>query len=71
MALYCGIDLHSTNCWISIINEERKVVREKKLGNDLAAILEFLEPHRAEIEGIRGNRCRVDLQLVLAGGWSG
>jgi len=52
MALYCGIDLYSTNCWISIIDEERKVVREKKLGNDLAAILEFLEPHRAEIEGI-------------------
>jgi len=52
MALYCGIDLHSTNCWISIIDEERKVVREKKLGNDLAAILEFLDPHRTEIEGI-------------------
>jgi len=28
------------------------VIREKKLGNDLAAILELLESHRAEIEGI-------------------
>ena len=52
MALYCGIDLHSTNCWISIIDEERKVIRETKVGNDLETILRFLAPDRAEIEGI-------------------
>jgi transposase len=52
MALYCGIDLHSTNCWITIIDEERKVIRETKVGNDLEAILRFLEPDQAEIEGI-------------------
>jgi len=52
MALYCGIDLHSTNCWITIIDEDRKVVRESKFGNDLAAILRFFEPYRAELEGI-------------------
>jgi transposase len=52
MALYCGIDLHSTNCWITIIDKERKVIREMKVGNDLEAILRFLAPDRAEIEGI-------------------
>jgi transposase len=52
MALYCGIDLHSTNCWITIIDKERKVIRETKVGNDLEAILRFLAPDRAEIEGI-------------------
>ena len=52
MALYCGIDLHSTNCWVSVLEEGRRVVWEKKVGNDLTAILEFLEPHRAELEGI-------------------
>lgn len=52
MALYCGIDLHSTNCWVSIIDDERRAVREKKLGNDLAAILGFLEPYRDDLEGI-------------------
>ena len=52
MALYCGIDLHSTNCWITIIDEDKKVIRETKVGNDLETILRFLAPDRAEIEGI-------------------
>jgi transposase len=52
MALYCGIDLHSNNCWVSVLEEGRKVVRETKVGNDLTAILGFLEPHQAELEGI-------------------
>ena len=52
MALYSGIDLHSTNCWITIIDKERKVIREMKVGNDLETILRFLAPDRAEIEGI-------------------
>ena len=52
MALYSGIDLHSTNCWITIIDKERKVIRETKVGNDLETILRFLAPDRAEIEGI-------------------
>ena len=52
MALYCGIDLHSTNCWICVLEDGRNVVREKKTGNDLAAILAFLEPYRSDLEGI-------------------
>ena len=52
MALYSGIDLHSTNCWITIIDEDKKVIRETKVGNDLETILRFLAPDRAEIEGI-------------------
>jgi transposase len=52
MALYCGIDLHSTNCWVSIIDNERKVVREKRLCNDLPTILDFLKPDQAELEGV-------------------
>ena len=52
MALYCGIDLHSTNCWITIIDEDRKLIRESKFGNDSAAIFGFLEPYRVELEGI-------------------
>jgi transposase len=52
MALYCGIDLHSTNCWMTIIDEDRKVVRETRVGNDLEAALRVLEPHRSELEGV-------------------
>jgi transposase len=52
MALYCGIDLHSNNCWVSIIDEDRKVVAERKTRNDLGEILGFLEPRRDELEGV-------------------
>ena len=40
MALCCGIDPHSTNCWITIIDEDRKVVQASKFGTDLEAILQ-------------------------------
>ena len=35
MALYCGIDLHSRDCWPAIFGEGLKVVQEAKVGNDL------------------------------------
>ena len=49
---YTGIDLHSNNSVISVINEADKVVAEKRLPNDLARILEFLEPHKADMVGV-------------------
>ncbi len=45
MALYCGIDLHSRDCWLAILDEELKVVQESKVGNDLDALLQVLEPY--------------------------
>jgi transposase len=52
MAMYCGIDLHSTKSWVVILDDELKVVRERGLGNNLEDILMLLEPYRDEIEGI-------------------
>ncbi len=52
MALYCGIDLHSRDSWLAILNEELEVVGETKVGNDLEAILRVLEPHREALEGV-------------------
>ena len=52
MALYCGIDLHSTNCWVSVLLDGEQVIREKRIDNDLIEILEFVEPFREELEGI-------------------
>ena len=52
MALYCGIDLHSRDCWLAILDGGLKVVREAKVGNDLEAILEILEPYREDLKGI-------------------
>ena len=52
MALYCGIDLHSTNCWAAVLDEDRRLIRERKVSNDLKELLDVLEPYRADLEGI-------------------
>jgi len=43
MALYCGIDLHSTNHWLTVIDEADRCVFERRLSNDLAVMLAFLD----------------------------
>ena len=52
MALYCGIDLHSRDCWLAILDKGLKVVQEAKVGNDLEALLQVLEPYREDMEGV-------------------
>jgi hypothetical protein len=44
MSTYCGIDLHSNSSVISIIDETDRVIKEKRLDNNLAIIQEFLQP---------------------------
>ena len=39
---YCGIDLHSNNSVVSVIDETDRVVAEKRLPNELPKILAFL-----------------------------
>jgi len=39
MKLYGGIDLHSNNNYLGIINRKDKKVYKKKLPNDLAEVL--------------------------------
>jgi hypothetical protein len=41
---YSGIDLHSNNSVVSVIDETDRVVAEKRLPNDLAKILAYLAP---------------------------
>lgn len=52
MALYCGIDLHSNNNWLVILDGPERVVRNVKVRNDLTEVLKQLEPYRDELEGI-------------------
>jgi transposase len=52
MALYCGIDLHSTRSWIAILDQKLNPVRQAKFDNDLATIVGFLEPYRTDLAGI-------------------
>ena len=43
---YCGIDLHSNNCLIVVIDDHDKVLLEVRVQNDLAGILKLLCPNR-------------------------
>uniref|UniRef100_UPI003F49A503 IS110 family transposase n=1 Tax=Cupriavidus necator TaxID=106590 RepID=UPI003F49A503 len=49
---YSGIDLHSNNSVITVIDEADHVVAEKRLPNDLTKILAFLTPWQAELAGV-------------------
>ena len=52
MALYCGIDLHSRDSWLAILDDGLEVIGETKVGNDLETILRVLEPHREALAGV-------------------
>jgi transposase len=50
--LYCGIDLHSNNHYVSIIDQKDKRLKEKRLSNDLSKTLSLLEPYQNDLQGI-------------------
>ena len=52
MQHYCGIDLHSNNHVVVVIDEEDKRVFEKRLSNDLSQILRVLSPYRETLQGV-------------------
>ncbi|KVR38186.1 transposase [Burkholderia ubonensis] len=49
---YSGIDLHSNNSVVTVIDETDRVVAEKRLPNDLTKILTFLAPWQSELTGV-------------------
>ena len=48
-ALYCGIDLHSTNAMYVITDRTDKIVLKKRIPNSLPKILSTLEPYRKQL----------------------
>jgi transposase len=52
MALWSGIDLHSNNSHLAVIDDERRPVYKRKLPNDLPTITRALEPLRAELGSV-------------------
>ena len=52
MQLYTGFDLHSSNSYVGIIDENGKRVFKKKLPNDPEQIVSTLEPYKDTIIGI-------------------
>jgi len=52
MELYCGLDLHSRNTYIGILDSDFKRVFKKRVSNNLDLILETLEPFRDQLKGL-------------------
>jgi len=52
MKLYGAIDLHSTNNVTVVIDEQDRVVYQKRLANDLALVLKELSVYQCELEGM-------------------
>ena len=52
MELYTGCDLHSSNTYVGIIDEDGKRIWKKKLRNDPSLILETLSQFKEDIAGV-------------------
>ena len=52
MRWYSGIDLHSNNSVVVVIDDGDRIVYRRRLPNELAKVLEALEPFRGELSGV-------------------
>ncbi len=52
MKLYSGIDLHSNNSYLAIVDENGKRIFNEKLANDIVAITDALSLYSGSLEGV-------------------
>ena len=52
MGYYIGIDLHSNNNYICIIDQENRSVFKKKTINNLTEITKTLYPYKEKMQGL-------------------
>ena len=52
MKVYAGIDLHSSNNYLGIIDEKDHRLYQKRLPNSLESILTAMEPFKESLEGV-------------------
>ncbi|MEN8207291.1 MAG: IS110 family transposase [Pseudomonadota bacterium] len=52
MQHYCGIDLHSNNHVVVVIDADDKRIYERRLANDLSLTLQVLEPYKETLQGV-------------------
>jgi transposase len=52
MRVYCGIDLHSNNAYVVVIDEGGRTVHRGRLRNDLGLILRELSPWAEQLVGV-------------------
>src|SRR5262245_37247917 len=52
MKLYGGIDLHSNNSYIVLIDGSGTVVVRSRMGNEIGRVLQTLQPYREQIDSL-------------------
>jgi transposase len=52
MRVYCGIDLHSNNAYMVVLDDQGRVVYRRRLRNDLGLILRELTPWSEQLVGV-------------------
>lgn len=52
MAVYAGIDLHSSNCFIGVLDDKGRRLAESRVKNDLDQVEAVIAEYRDEIAGI-------------------
>lgn len=52
MTLYAGIDLHSNNSYVCVIDEQDTRILERRFRNDAAVITGALSPYQRELEAV-------------------
>lgn len=52
MTLYAGIDLHSNNSYVCVIDAQDKRLLERRFQNEAAVITGALEPYRERLQGV-------------------
>ena len=50
MTLYGGIDLHSNNSYLVLIDDEGTVIVRSRMGNEIGRVLQSLAPYRESID---------------------
>ena len=52
MSLYCGINLHSNNCYLAVLDEQLRPVLGRRVANSLETILAALGPHQEQLAAV-------------------
>jgi transposase len=50
MRFYCGLDLSARTCQVCVVDEELRVVVERKESNELFRIIRLIEPYKESLE---------------------
>ena len=52
MTVYAGLDLHATNTYVAMIDQENKVLYKQRHRNELPAIIAALDPFKKDLQGV-------------------